>query len=187
MNLKLAMEEPWYKEYWTFLMIPFLSTVACYFIPLFRCEEGLSYMSVLPLTAAFSYGHTLSPRKPYYEKSWKKLMDYSSFIEASLKRVLIFSIPTGLGIWGLSLFLKGYTKELSMVFEASVWGLSTAICLAASFFYIDELRSVKKQNVEKYKNGMNFVKKLIIPSAIGLASIAFLKNYTLLQILFKRS
>jgi len=28
-SLQLAMKKPWYKEYWTFLMLPALSTATC--------------------------------------------------------------------------------------------------------------------------------------------------------------
>jgi hypothetical protein len=113
LSLKLAMEEPWYKEYSTFLMIPALSTLACCFIPIFHCEQGLSSMTMVPLTGAFSYGHTLSPRKPYYER-WQKVMDYPTFVLANVKKNLSFAIPPGVVAWITSLFLSGYPKELAL-------------------------------------------------------------------------
>lgn len=42
LSLNFAMKEPWYKEYSMFLMVPAFTTLACWAIPIFHCEQGLS-------------------------------------------------------------------------------------------------------------------------------------------------
>lgn len=116
LNLKLAMDEPWYKEYRIFLMIPAFATLACCFLPVFHCEEGLSHLAIAPLVGAFSYGHTLAPRKAYYDKGWQKLIDYPSFVLGTVKKILLFAIPTGLTAWVISLLYEWISKGVSFVF-----------------------------------------------------------------------
>ena len=151
-SLNLAMKEPWYKEYWTFVMMPVLATVACYFIPLFRCEQGLAYLSILPLMTAFSYSHIISPRKPYYEKDWKQVMTYHDFIISSVKRTLIFTAPTGLIAWIISRVLNGYPKELAMFFETAIFGLAAGILVFSFLSSSAETFKLKKHNPEKSLN-----------------------------------
>ena len=182
LSLKFAMEEPWYKEYGTFLMIPALSTLACCFIPIFHCEQGLSYMAMVPLTGAFSYGHTLSPRKPYYEK-WQQLMDYPTFVLASVKKNLSFAIPAGVAAWIASLFLNGYPKELAMFFETAVWGLSSGICLCALITYAEETFKLRKTDGEGYRIRLATLWRWIVPPAVAFSLVVVAKSYLLLEII----
>lgn len=185
LSLKFAMEEPWYKAYGTFLMIPALSTLACCFIPVFHCGQGLTYLAMAPLTGAFSYGHTLSPRKPYYEK-WQKLMDYPAFVLASVKKNLSFAIPAGVAAWITSLFLSGYPKELAMFFETAVWGLSTGICLCALITYAEETFKLRKTSGEGYKIKIANLWRWIVPPTIAFSLLVVAKSYLLLDIIKNR-
>jgi len=177
LSLKFAMELPWYKEYGTFLMIPALSTLACCFIPFFHCEQGLSYMAIIPLIGTFSYGNILAPRKAAYEKSWQKFMDYPTFVLASVKKTLSFAIPTGVASWITSLVLSGYPKELAMFFEAAVWGLSSGLCLYAFITYTEEAYKLRKANKEEFKAKMINLWKWIIPPIIVFALLLVSKIY----------
>jgi len=183
LSLKLAMGEPWHKEYWTFLMIPLLSTAACYFIPLFHSAEGMSYMATLPLTAAFSYGHTLSPRRVYYEKRWEKIMEYHDFVLASAKKILLFAAPTGLLAWGAILFLRGYPKELAMFFETATWGLAASIFIGVFICYTEEISKLKKVNQDIYRVNLKNLWKWIIPPLAVLTLLGVSKIYILLDLL----
>jgi hypothetical protein len=186
MNLKLAMEEPWYKEYWTFLMVPVLTTAACCFIPLFNGEQGMNSMAMLPLTAACSYGHTLSPRRPYYEKSWGKIMAYHEFILASAKRALLFAVPPGVLAWILALFLNGKSKELTMFFEAATWGIATGIFICSLISYIEETFKLKKKDHKSYIKNLNILFKWIVPPTIIFSALLVSKIYILIDILHGR-
>jgi len=181
LSLKFAMEEPWYKEYGTFLMVPAFSTLACIFIPIFHCEQGLSHMAILPLTSAFSFGHTLSPRKPYYEK-WQKFMDYPAFVLASVKKNLAFTIPAGIAASIASLFFNGYPKELAIFFETAVWGLSSGVCLCALMTYREETLKLRKTDKEGYKVKLTNLWRWIVPPAVVFSLLAVAKSYLLLQI-----
>lgn len=181
-SLRLAMEEPWYKEYWTFLMVPGLATLACYFIPLFHGEQGMNIMAILPLTAAFSYGHTLSPRKPYYEKSWKKILVYHEFILASVKRALLFAVPTGLIAWIAEISLKDGLKELAMIFEAATWGLAVGILLYSLISYSEETIKLKKVNQLEYQANLRNLWKWIVLPTIAFLSLTIAKSYLLLEL-----
>ncbi len=176
------MEQPWYKEYSTFLMIPALATLSCYFIPAFHCEQGLTFLAMAPLTGAFSYGHTLSPRKPYYEK-WQKLMDYPAFILASVKKNLSFAIPAGAAAWIASVLLNGYPKELAIFFETAVWGLSAGIYLCALITYTEETFKLRKANGEGYKIKLAILWKWIVPPAVTFSLLVVAKSYLLLDII----
>jgi hypothetical protein len=182
LSLKFAIEEPWHKEYGTFLMIPALSTLACCFIPVFHCEQGLTYLAMAPLTGAFSYGHTLSPRKPYYEK-WQKLMDYPAFVLASVKKNLSFAVPAGVLAWVVSMFLSGYPKELAMFFEAAVWGLSAGICLYALIAYAEETFKLRKIGGEGYRIKLANLWRWIVPPVIAFSLLVVAKSYVLLDII----
>lgn len=183
-SIKLAMEEPWYKEYGTFLAIPAFAILACCLIPIFHCEQGLSSMGMVPVMGAFSYGHAFAPRKAYYEKSCLyKLMDYPSFVLGSVKRTLLFAIPTGLAGWAASLFLNGYPKELAKIFEIAAWGLMSGICLYALMAYAEE--TYKLQNVNKvgYKAKMINLWKWIVPPAVASSLLVISKGYLLFEII----
>lgn len=179
------MEEPWYKEYGTFLMIPALSTLACCFIPVFHCEQGLTHLAMVPLAGAFSYGHTLSPRKPYHER-WQKLMDYPTFVLASVKKNLSFAIPAGFAAWIASWLLNGYPKELAMFFETAVWGLSSGISLCALMTYVGETFKLRKTNEEEYRTKLATLWKWVVPPAIAFSLLVVAKSYLLLDILRER-
>ena len=181
LSLKLAMENPWHKECGTFLMVPVLATLSCCFIPIFHCEQGLSYMAIVPLTGAFSYGHTLSPRKPYYER-WQKLMDYAAFVLASVKKTLSFAIPAGLAGWVTSLFLNGYPRELASFFEIAVWGLASGICLCALITYAEETFKSRKVDEERYRVKLTNLWKWIVPPAVVFSLLVVAKSYFLLEI-----
>jgi len=182
MNLRLAMEEPWYKEYWTFVMVPALATAACCFIPLFRGEQGMNSMAALPLTAAFSYGHTLSPRKAYYDKSWKKTMEYHDFVLANAKRALLFSAPTGLIAWATTIFLQGRAKEMAMFFETTTWGLTVGIFMYCLMTYIPETLKLRKTDAKASKANIKNLWKWMIPSTTAFSLLAFSKIYFLLEL-----
>ncbi len=181
------MQESWYKEYWTFLIVPVLATAACCFIPLFRGEQGMNSMAILPLTTAFSYGHTLAPSRTSYENSWEKLMDYPSFVLASVKRTLLFAIPTALTGWIASLFWNGYLKELATFFEIAAWGLMSGICLYGLVTYTEETYKLRKSNKEEFKAKMANLWKWIIPPAVGSLLLAISKGCLLFDTLKGRS
>ena len=183
LSLKLAMEEPGYKEYGTFLAIPAFATLACGLIPIFHCEQGLSSIGIVPLMGAFSYGHAFAPRKAYYEKSLHKLMNYPSFILGSVKKTLLFAIPTGLAGWVTSLFLNGYPKELAKIFEIATWGLMSGICLYALMAYADE--TYKHRNVNKVGDKAKMVNlwKWIVPPAVASSLLVIFKGYLLFEII----
>lgn len=185
LSLKFALEAPWYKEYGTFLMIPVLSTLACYFVPILHCEQGLSYAAMLPLVGAFSYGHLLSPRKPYYEK-WQKLMDYPTFVLASVKKTVFFAIPAGVVAWIVALFLNGYPKELALFFETAVWGLSSGIFLYAFIPYVKETLTLRKTDREGYKSRLTTLWRWIVPPTIAFLLLAGTRSYQLLDIVIGR-
>jgi hypothetical protein len=181
LSLKFALEGPWHKEYGTFLMVPAFATLACCFIPIFHCEQGLSYMAIVPLTGAFSYGHTLSPRKPSYERR-QTFMDYPAFVLASAKKTLSFAIPTGLAGWITSLFLNGYPKELAIFFETAVWGLASGICLCALMIYAEETFKLRKTDEAGYRIRLTNFWKWIVPPAIAFSLLVVAKSYFLLEI-----
>lgn len=184
MKLKFAMEEPWYKEYWTFLMIPLLATAACYFIPIFQGGHGMNSMIILPLTAVFSYGHTLSPRHPYYENGWKEIMTYHEFILANLKRVFVFATPIGILAWIISIFLSGYPKELAMFFETTIWELAAGIFICALVSYAEEIYKLRKTDKAAYKGNLKHLWKWIVPSTFVFILLAISKAYILLDSIF---
>ena len=187
MSLNLAMNTPWYKEYWTFLMIPLFSTVACYFIPLFHCEQGLAYMSILPLMTAFSYAHLISPRRPYYEKDWKQVMTYRDFILANVKKTIIFAAPTCLLAWTTALFLNGFPKELAMFFETATWGLASGICIFSLFAYIDETFKLRKTNPESSKASLSKLWRWIVLPTLAFALLGISRGCIILNLLTGRA
>lgn len=180
------MEELCYKEYWTFLMVPALATLACYFIPLFQGEQGMNIMTILPLTAASSYGHTLSPRKPYYEKAWKKILVYHEFVLASVKRALLFAVPTGLVAWLTEISLKESLKELAMFFEAATWGLAVVILLSSLISYSEETIKLKKVNQLEYQSNLRNLSKWIVLPNIAFLSLMIAKGYLFLELVKPR-
>lgn len=186
LNLKLAIDESWYEEYGTFLMLPVLATLSCYLIPVFHNEQGLTYLSMIPFTGTLSYGHTLSPRRSYYEK-WKKLIDYPTFILASVKKILCFAIPTVFLSLKTSFYLSGYPQELAIFFETIVLGLSATICLSALITYTEEIFKIRKLGGEKYKTHLTNLWKWIIPSVLGFSFLVWAKSLLLLEIIKERS
>lgn len=186
-NLKLAMEEPWYKELLTFLMVPALATIACCFIPFFRGEQEMNFMAMLPLAAVFSYGHTLSPRKPYYEKSWKKVMAYHEFVLANMKRVFLFAAPAGLLAWAISAFLIERSKELAMFFETAIWGLAAGIFVCGLVYYVEETVKLRKTDQKTYRANVKHLWKWVIPPTIAFGLLAFSKIYMIFELLGERS
>lgn len=180
LSLKWAMKGPWYKECGTFLMVPAFAILACYLIPIFHCEQGLSPMAMIALTVTFSYGHTFSPRKPQYEK-WQPFMNYPAFILASVKKNLSFAISTGLTAWITTLCFSGYPKELALLFEAAVWWLASGICFCALLTYAGETFKLRKIGGENYRMQLANLQKWIALPTIVFLLLAIAKSYLLFE------
>jgi hypothetical protein len=140
-------------------------------------------MAILPLITACSYGHVLSPRIQYYEKTWKQIMGYHDFILGSVKRVLLFALPTVCITRMSCLLLQGYAKELALFFEAATYGLISGIFLYALLAYTDENFKLKKVDQASYKKNLGILWTWIIPPMIGFSLILLSKTYILLALL----
>ncbi len=182
LKLRFAMEEAWYKELIRFVMVPLIIMFICCFIPVFKNKHGLSHLVIIPLSGLFSYSHALSPRKAYFEKSWKEVMDFPAFVLASGKKAFLFAIPAGLVGWVASLFLEGLSIDLALLFETCVWGLGAGIFLYALSAYVKLTFKLKKID----RKCLAYLWKWIVPTAGVLTLLLVSKSIYLIQMIEKR-
>ena len=111
---------------------------------------------------------------------------YHEFVLASVKRALLFAVPTGLVAWLTEISLKESLKELAMFFEAATWGLAVVILLSSLISYSEETIKLKKVNQLEYQSNLRNLSKWIVLPNIAFLSLMIAKGYLFLELVKPR-
>lgn len=150
-----VMHDKWYIDLSFFLLVPVCGALTSYFLPIYHHQAGLSRMALFPLFAGVAYSITTSPNKKVYGCGWNKAVSYFDFVFAKMRRVITFTCTAGLLAIVAAKVLTGFSKEVVMLFDASIWAVATPSLIFCAIALAREVRKLKKERADSYQSCKN--------------------------------